>query len=110
MLRTIAPDYAVAGQLQPNDMSEIAGAGYKAVINNRPDGEDPAQPSAAVMEAAARAAGLQYRYIPVGAAHPVEKAAVALKAALAELPRPIVGYCRSGARSTTVYQLANDQD
>ncbi|MEY3665304.1 MAG: hypothetical protein RLZZ153_1486 [Pseudomonadota bacterium] len=110
MLRTIAPYYAVAGQLQPDDMSEIARAGYKAVINNRPDGEDPAQPSAAVMEAAARAAGLQYRYIPVGAAYPVEKAAVALKAALAELPRPIVGYCRSGARSTTVYQLANDQD
>jgi sulfide:quinone oxidoreductase len=110
MLRSIAPDYAVAGQLQPDDMNELALAGYKSVINNRPDGEDPAQPSTATMEAAARAAGLQYRYIPVGAAYPAEKAAIALKAALAELPRPIVGYCRSGARSTTVYQLASDQD
>lgn len=110
MVRPIAPDYAVAGQLQPENMQELADAGYKSVINNRPDGEDPAQPSAAVMEAAARAAGMQYRYIPVGAAYPVEKAAIALKAALAEMPKPIVGYCRSGARSTTVYQLANDQD
>jgi sulfide:quinone oxidoreductase len=109
MYRRIDEDYAVAGQLRPDDMKALAEAGFRSVINNRPDNEEPSQPSHAVMEAAAKAAGLQYLYIPVGAAYPVDIAAVQLRAALAELPRPVLGYCRSGARSTTVYQIARAQ-
>lgn len=106
MYRQIDSDYAVAGQLRPEDMKALADAGFRSVINNRPDGEELSQPSHAVMEAAAKAAGLQYAYIPVGAAFPVEVAAVQLRSTLQALPSPVLGYCRSGARSTTVYQLA----
>ena len=106
MIRYIDTDYAVAGQLMPEHMQELAREGFKTVINNRPDGEDPAQTPSAAMKAAAEAAGLQYVYVPVGAAFPVQEAAVKLKAELARLPRPAIGYCRSGARSETVYSLA----
>lgn len=106
MYRPIDNDYAVAGQLRPEDMQALAQAGFRSVIDNRPDGEDAAQPDHAVMREAAEAAGLSFAYIPVGAAFPVDIAARQLREALPGLPRPILGYCRSGARSTTVYQLA----
>ncbi|MEN9774262.1 MAG: hypothetical protein RL322_1332 [Pseudomonadota bacterium] len=110
MYRPIDNDYAVAGQLRPEDMAALAEAGFRSVIDNRPDGEDAAQPDHAVMRAAAEAAGLSFVYIPVGAAFPVDAAAHQLREALPNLPRPILGYCRSGARSTTIYQLATAQD
>lgn len=106
MIRYIDSDYAVAGQLAPEHMKQLADAGFRSVINNRPDGEESAQAPSAQMQAAAEAAGMQYVYLPVGAAHPAEGAAVTLKQELARLPRPILAYCRSGARSTTVYSLA----
>jgi sulfide:quinone oxidoreductase len=106
MLRYIDTDYAVAGQLAPEHMKQLADAGFRSVINNRPDGEDPAQTPHSVMKQAAEAAGLQYVFVPVGAAFPVQEAAIKLKEALAKLPRPVLAYCRSGARSETVYSLA----
>jgi uncharacterized protein (TIGR01244 family) len=106
MFRTIDSEYAVAGQLRPEDMKALADAGFRSVVDNRPDGEEAAQPDHQTMRAAAEAAGLTFRYIPVGAAFPVDIAARELSAAFPELPRPILGYCRSGARSTTIYQIA----
>ena len=106
MIRYIDSDYAVAGQLAPEHMKQLADAGFKSVINNRPDGEELAQTPTAQMQAAAEAAGLQYVYLPVGAAYPAENAAVTLRSELARLPRPILAYCRSGARSQTVYSMA----
>lgn len=106
MIRYIDSDYAVAGQLTPDHMKQLADAGFRSVVNNRPDGEDPTQTPDAVMKAAAEAAGLQYAYVPVGAAFPVQDAAIHLKRELTRLPRPTLGYCRSGARSETVYRLS----
>lgn len=106
MIRYIDSDYAVAGQLSPEHMKQLAEAGFRSVINNRPDGEDPAQPASASVGAAAKAAGLEYVHVPVGAAFPAQEAAVLLKQELARLPRPILAFCRSGARSETVYTIA----
>ena len=64
-LNYLSPNIAVAPQLQPEHMAEAAALGFRTVINNRPDGEAPDQPSTAVMEAAARAAGLVYHHQPV---------------------------------------------
>ena len=50
-------------------MADIAAAGFKSVINNRPDFEGgPDQPTNASLEAAARAAGLEYAFLPVQSA------------------------------------------
>ncbi len=106
-VRPIAPDVCVAPQLTPEAMAEAAAAGFKAVVNNRPDHEHgPGQPTSAEIEAAARAAGLAYRHLPVDGAYQSPEEAAAMKQLLAELPRPLLMFCRSGARSTRLYQLA----
>jgi len=105
--RLIADDVCVAPQLTPAAMAEAARAGFRAIVNNRPDFEEgPAQPTNDAIEAAARAAGLEYRFLPVSGAYQTPADAAAMAQLLRELPRPLLMFCRSGARSTRLYQLA----
>lgn len=98
----------VAGQIRPEDLPAIKATGVTGLINNRPDGEEPGQPSAAEMATAAAAAGLTYRHIPMigglSAALVQEMAE-----ALAEAEGPLLAYCRSGTRSTYLWALAEAQ-
>lgn len=90
-------------QLGVDDIHEAAASGIRLIVNNRPDGEEPDQPSSAEIEAAARAAGLDYRHIPVaGGFQPeqVEAMAEALEQG------PVLAFCRSGTRSTFLWALA----
>jgi uncharacterized protein (TIGR01244 family) len=106
--RPVADDVCVAPQLQPESMAEAARAGFRSVINNRPDFEEgPHQPTTASIEAAAVAAGLQYRYLPVNGAYQSPEEIAAFAALLNELPRPILAFCRSGARSTRLFVAAS---
>ena len=106
-IRSIAPDVSVAPQLQPEAMAEAARAGFRSVINNRPDFEHgPDQPTSAEMASAAQAAGLVYRHLPVDGAYQSPEEIAAFAALLQELPRPILAFCRSGARSTRLYAAA----
>jgi uncharacterized protein (TIGR01244 family) len=110
-LQRIAPDVCVAPQLEPAAMAVAAAQGFKSVVNNRPDFEGgPDQPTSAAMEAAAAEAGLTYVHLPVqgGWQSPDEIARFA--ELLAELPRPLLAFCRSGARSTRLYQQAIAMD
>lgn len=103
----IAPDVCVSPQLAPEAMAEAAAAGFRSVVNNRPDFEGgPDQPTSAQIEAAATAAGLVYRHLPVQGAYQSPEEIAAFGALLAELPRPLLAFCRSGARSTRLYQAA----
>jgi uncharacterized protein (TIGR01244 family) len=103
-LRPVASDVCVAAQLTPEAMAEAAAAGFKSVINNRPDFEHgPGQPTAAEVGAAALAAGLQYRHLPVDGGYQSPEEIAAFAKLLAELPRPILAFCRSGARSTRLF-------
>lgn len=102
--QTIAQDFCVAPQLEPAAMAEVAAAGFRSVINNRPDFEGgPEQPTAAAIEAAARAVGLEYCHLPVSGAYQTPEEIAAFKHLLDTLPRPILAFCRSGARSTKLY-------
>jgi len=106
-IRPIAPDVCVAPQLTPEAMAEAARAGFRSVINNRPDFEHgPQQPTNAAIEAAARAAGLEYRFLPVDSAYQTPQEIAAFAQLLQELPRPILAFCRSGARSTRLFMAA----
>lgn len=103
----IAADVCTAPQLSPEAMAAAAAAGFRSVINNRPDGEGgPEQPTSAQMAAAAAAAGLAYRHLPVDPAWQSPEQIAATAAMLAELPRPILMFCRSGARSGKLYRAA----
>lgn len=103
----IAPDIFVTGQLDEAAMAEAARAGFRAVVNNRPDFEGgPDQPTNERIEAAARAAGLAYRFLPVSGAYQSPEEAAQMAVLLRELPRPLLMFCRSGARSARLYMLA----
>jgi uncharacterized protein (TIGR01244 family) len=105
--RPVAPDVYVAPQLDPEAMALAAEAGFRSVVNNRPDFEhEPDQPTNASIEAAARAVGLEYRFLPVESAYQSPEEIAAFAKLLQELPRPLLVFCRSGARSTRLYVAA----
>ena len=103
----IAGDVFVAPQLTPEAMAEVARLGIRSVVNNRPDFEGGAeQPTSTQIEAGARAAGLEYRFLPVSSAYQSPEEIKAFAALLGQLPRPLLAFCRSGTRSTRLYQQA----
>jgi len=108
--RAVAPDVCVAPQLTPEAMAEAAAAGFRSVVNNRPDFEHGAdQPTNAQIEAAAHAVGLEYRFLPVDGAYQSPAEIAAMARLLHELPRPLLMFCRSGARSTRLFGAASSQ-
>ena len=58
------------------------------------------------MQAAAVAAGLHYVYLPVVPGSITPEQAVAMKQALDAAQQPVLAFCRSGARSTQLFMLA----
>jgi uncharacterized protein (TIGR01244 family) len=97
--------FFVAPQLAPVDFAAAAALGVKLVINNRPDGESPDQPSAVAMKAAAEAAGITYKALPFSG--PPPPAVVAETAQLIEQAGgPVLAYCRTGTRSVTAWALS----
>ncbi|TXI16663.1 MAG: TIGR01244 family phosphatase [Roseateles sp.] len=106
-LHALTPDVCVSAQLTPEAMAEAAAMGFRSVINNRPDFEGgPDQPTSAVIEAAAKAAGLEYRHLPVAGNYQSPEEIEAFADLLAELPRPLLAFCRSGGRSSRLFMLA----
>jgi uncharacterized protein (TIGR01244 family) len=106
-VREVADGVFVAPQLGPADMAEAARAGFCSVVNNRPDFEGgPDQPASAAIAAAAEAAGLVYHHLPVNPGHQTPEEVVAFAALMVDLPRPVLAFCRSGARSTRLFMLA----
>jgi uncharacterized protein (TIGR01244 family) len=107
-LRRLDDAVSVAGQIEPDDVATLAALGFGAIINNRPDEEEPDQPRSAEIEAAARAAGLDYRFIPVGGGFS-EPQVEATAEALQEAHGPVLAFCRSGTRSTYLWALARSR-
>lgn len=108
-LANVREAFAVSPLLQPGDMQDLAKAGYRTVICNRPDDEEPGQPSASTMRAAAEAAGMAFHHIPVaGGAFP-ETAVEAFATVCEQADGKVLAYCRTGTRSITLDALANTQ-
>jgi uncharacterized protein (TIGR01244 family) len=106
MFITLTPDFAVAGQLSPSAMAQAAAQGFRAIINNRPDEEEPGQPDSASIAAAAKAAGMAYVHIPMGAAGLSMAMIEATGLAIAAADGPVLAFCRSGNRSSLLWGLA----
>lgn len=106
--RQISDNYAVSGQILPDDITLVKAAGFKSVICNRPNDEQPGQPSADSVKKAAEAAGLAFRYIPVVSGQITEQNVADQAAALEDLESPVFAYCRSGARCTNLYALIQE--
>ena len=94
---------AVSPQVQPADMAAVAAAGFKVVVDNRPDGEAPDQPSAQVMREAAEAAGMEFRYYPLDAFNYPGDDLATMAAVFDDTSKPVFAYCRSGTRSANLW-------
>ena len=101
-MRRLSETVSVAPQVRPEDLAELARQGVRTLINNRPDGEEPGQPTSAEMEAAARAASVNYVAIPF-AGKPGESEIAAMGEALAAAEGPVLAFCRSGTRSAAAW-------
>ncbi len=100
-----------AGQLQPQQLKEVAERGFKSVINNRPDYEEGAhQPTAAVIQVAAQEQGLSYVHQPVVSGQITQQDVEAFAKYINELPKPVLAFCRTGNRCNNLYQLAKQMD
>lgn len=108
-IRDVASGFAVAPQMAPSDLAQVAKRGFVAVICNRPDGEEEGQPTVAEMREAAQGAGLAFHHIPVaGGAFP-DAAIAAFGAVRRGTEGPLLAYCRTGTRSITLDTLANPE-
>lgn len=102
--RRVTDNLSVSPQVGLGDMALAAVQGFKLVINNRPDGEEPGQPTSAEMETAAQAAGVEYVYIPVRGS-PTWDQVEAERLVLESHPGPVLAFCRSGTRSIITWSL-----
>ena len=104
-IQQLSTDVCVAPQLDTDAMTWAAQNGFKSIVNNRPDYEGgPDQPTSAVIEAAAKAAGLQYAWLPVLPTVQTPADIARFAALLAEMPKPMLAFCRTGTRSGKLYR------
>lgn len=105
-IRRVTPELTVSPQISPSEVAELKALGFASVVCNRPDGESFDQPTFAEVEAAAQAAGLVSAWLPVAGGGMTHDHVDAMKTLWAELPKPVLAYCRSGTRSITLWALS----
>jgi uncharacterized protein (TIGR01244 family) len=110
MPRQLDETTMVAGQIDPASLPDLAAQGVTMIINNRPDHEDPGQPTSAEMATAAAASGIAYRHVPIARGmgpSDIEAMRDALRDAAGG---KTLAYCRSGGRSVLAWAVARSED
>lgn len=105
-LKRINDFVSVAGQILPEEIAELKSAGFVTIVNNRPDAEAPDQPSGEEIQRAAEAAGLKYISIPMGREGVSPEMVANTQSAIDDSNGPVLCFCRTGTRSTTLWALA----
>lgn len=103
----LTPQVMVSGQLNVEDVRRFAASGFSHLVNHRPDGEEPGQPTASALAEAARAAGMVMAHAPVRGL-PDAEAVEATRRTLEALGDhgKAVFFCRSGMRSAAAWAMA----
>jgi len=104
--RKLSNTMLASPQISVEQIEEAREAGVTLVINNRPDGEAPDEPQGPEIEAAAKAAGMQYLAIPISHSGFSEPQVAAMQDAIETAEGGVLAYCRSGTRSTLLWSLA----
>jgi hypothetical protein len=102
--RRVTDTLSVSPQITTEDVDRAKAEGFSLIVNNRPDGEDPSQPTSAEIEAAAKAAGLAYLHVPVRGG-PTQEQVDAVREAVEAADGPVLAFCRSGTRSIVTWSI-----
>lgn len=102
--RRVSDTLSVSPQITPEEVAQAKAMGFTTLINNRPDGEVPGQPTSAEIEAAATAAGLSYVHIPVRGG-PTPEQVEQNRAAVEASSGPVLAFCRTGTRSIVTWSI-----
>lgn len=104
-IRNLTDSFAVSPQIDAAHMKEIAGAGFKSIMCNRPDGEEAGQPDFDSIAEAAAAEGLEVRWVPVVSGMMTPEAFNGFREAVTDMPGPMLAYCRTGTRCTMLWAM-----
>ena len=102
----LTPFLSVSPQIAEADLGTLAAQGFRAVINNRPDGEAEGQPASATLAAAAERVGLDYRHVRRSRARSPTTTSPPSPRRWTSCKGPVLAFCRTGTRSTTLWALA----
>lgn len=102
------PRFSVSSQLRPDELRHVIEAGFDTIVNNRPDGEEAAQPTSAQLSAEAQRLGLRYVHLPIVPGGMTDADARALNEVLAGAKGRVLGFCRTGARSTRLWERSQE--
>jgi uncharacterized protein (TIGR01244 family) len=100
----------VGGQITPGHVSTLRDLGVTLIVNNRPDGEDIGQPESEEIEAAAKAAGINYRHVPIARGLGPSDIEAMREAIHAVGEGKLFAFCRSGNRSVLAWAVAMSED
>ena len=110
MARQLDEKTLVAGQISPDEVAGLAAEGVTMIVNNRPDGEDQGQPTSAEIEAAAGAAGIGYRHVPIARGLGPSDIEAMRDAMHEAAGGKLLAFCRSGNRSALAWAVAQSED
>ena len=109
-MRQLDEQVMVSGQIRPSEVPELKRQGVTAIVNNRPDGEEPGQPLGKDIGDAAADAGIDYHYIPIirgigpGQVEPMREAFDAHSGG------KVLVFCKSGTRSALAWAVARHEE
>lgn len=109
-MKQVSDKLFIAPQLSAADIRAAKGRGIAAIVNNRPDGEEAGQPTAAENRRVAEAEGLAYAHIPIAAGQITENKVRAFQMAVAEAGGPVLAHCKTGTRSATLHAIGEVLD
>lgn len=105
-MKKIDDTFYVSEQIHAADIDVIRQQGIRAIICHRPDGEGTDQPGHQEIEAKAREAGIAFSYVPIQQGMVQDSDVQKFKKSFEALPKPLLGYCRSGMRAVTAWTFA----
>ncbi|MEO8723606.1 MAG: TIGR01244 family sulfur transferase [Sphingobium sp.] len=103
--KSLTPTLSVSPQLSEADVIRAAQEGFRAIIDNRADGEEPGQLSASDMKHLAASQGMAFVHVPAIMGQIGDEDVAHMADALARLDGPVLAYCRTGTRSTSLWAL-----
>ncbi|MFK7159482.1 TIGR01244 family sulfur transferase [Marinospirillum sp. MEB164] len=108
-LRHIEADLATTGQLTPEDLRQLVAQGFQTFIFNRPDQEEADQPETQALQETAEALGATWIHQPVVSGQVTDEQGAEFGRLYAAAPKPVLAFCRTGARCGTLWALSQQQ-